>query len=63
MVQVTDNLSRLIDEIDGRLTIIDYRFGPSRKRQYLFILIGPLDLLDHWDAFSEPMRNCHFWTS
>jgi len=42
ILHVTDNLSRLIDQIDGRLTVISYRLGPfSRKRQYVFASSDP----------------------
>jgi hypothetical protein len=61
VLQITNNLSRLIDQIDGRLTLISYRLNPpSRKCQYIFVLVGPLVLIRDLDAFSEPVRKRHF---
>jgi hypothetical protein len=59
MVQITDDFSSLIDQVDGRLTVIFYRFGPSRKREHLFALIGLSILVRDLDAFLEPMRDRH----
>jgi hypothetical protein len=61
IVYITDNLGRLIDEINGRLTVISYRLGfVSRKRQYIFVLFGLFVMVRDFDTFSKPMRERHF---